>query len=221
MSVTMSARPQHAKNETVYIRNLNEKLSKDELRTCLYLFFSQFGQILDIVAMKTMKMRGQAFVVFKDTRSATKAIDGGHGANFFGEVMDVSYAKTKSKKLLEHQGKLAQAAAINKKPSHQHKQFGGYHNRSHHNNRGNKSNENRDEYSRLRIEDVPINPNIEQMKTIFGKFAGFVRILYDESNPGVCFVEYSNQNQSVTAMDKLQGLNLNGSSLRIVLDNIM
>eukprot|EP00483_Globobulimina_turgida_P009505 UN09524 len=207
----MNARPQHAKNETIYIRNLDEKLSKDELRTCLYLFFSQFGQIIDIVAMKTIKMRGQAFIVFKDTRCATKAIDGGRGVNFFGKKMDICFAKTKSKKLLEHQGKLAQAAAINKKPYH------GYHNRSHHHKNRNK----KDEYSRLRIEDVPINPNISMFEKIFAKFPGFIRVLYDESNPGVAFVEYSIQNQSVTAMDKLQALNFNGSSLRIVLDNIM
>eukprot|EP01083_Nonionella_stella_P262395 892297_1 len=135
----MNVRPQHAKNETIYIRNLNEKLSKEELRTCLYLFFSQFGQIIDIVAMKTIKMRGQAFIVFKDTRSATKAIDGGRGVNFFGKKMDISYAKTKSKKLLEHQGKLAQAAAINKKNS--------YNKRLNYNQNRNKNKKDQNKYS--------------------------------------------------------------------------
>ena len=36
-----------------------------ELKKSLYAIFSQFGPILDIVAMKTLKMRGQAFVVFQ------------------------------------------------------------------------------------------------------------------------------------------------------------
>ena len=42
--------------------------AKEDLRKSLYVLMSQFGQVLDIVALKTMKMRGQAFVVFKEIR---------------------------------------------------------------------------------------------------------------------------------------------------------
>jgi U2 small nuclear ribonucleoprotein B'' len=45
-----------------------------ELRKSVYAMFSQFGTVLDVVAMKTLKMRGQAFVVFRDIASATNAI---------------------------------------------------------------------------------------------------------------------------------------------------
>jgi U2 small nuclear ribonucleoprotein B'' len=45
-----------------------------ELRKSVYAMFSQFGTVLDVVAMKTLKMRGQAFVVFRDIASATSAI---------------------------------------------------------------------------------------------------------------------------------------------------
>jgi U2 small nuclear ribonucleoprotein B'' len=44
---------------------------------------SQFGPILDIVAMKTMRLRGQAFVVFKEIASATMAIRKLQGFSFF------------------------------------------------------------------------------------------------------------------------------------------
>lgn len=66
----MDIRPNH----TIYINNLNEKIKKDELKKSLYAIFSQFGQILDIVALKTLKMRGQAFVIFKEIGSATNAL---------------------------------------------------------------------------------------------------------------------------------------------------
>lgn len=71
-------------NQTLYINNLNEKVKKEgevvspsllfclkcvlsstELKKSLYAIFSQFGPILDIVAVKSLKMRGQAFVVFQ------------------------------------------------------------------------------------------------------------------------------------------------------------
>ena len=44
--------------------------------------FSQFGTILDVVAMKTLKMKGQAFVVFKDVGSATQAMRSMQGFPF-------------------------------------------------------------------------------------------------------------------------------------------
>jgi hypothetical protein len=56
-----------------------------ELKRSLYYLFSQFGQILDIVAMKTMKMRGQAFIVFKEIGSATNAIRALQGFPFYDQ----------------------------------------------------------------------------------------------------------------------------------------
>jgi len=35
--------------------------------------FEQYGEILDIVAHSNLRMRGQAFVVFKDQEGAVKA----------------------------------------------------------------------------------------------------------------------------------------------------
>ena len=74
----MENRPNH----TIYINNLNEKIKKEDLKKSLYAIFSQFGQILDIVALKTLRMRGQAFVIFKEISSSTNALrsmQGEHG----------------------------------------------------------------------------------------------------------------------------------------------
>ena len=102
-------------NQTLYINNLNEKVKKEgevlpqpslvamtvfpslhltflppprtELKKSLYAIFSQFGPILDIVAMKTLKMRGQAFVVFQDISSATNALRSMQGFPFYDKPM--------------------------------------------------------------------------------------------------------------------------------------
>lgn len=74
-------------NNTIYINNLNEKTKKDELKKSLYAIFSQFGQILDIVALKTLKMRGQAFVIFKEIQSATNALRSMQGFPFYDKPM--------------------------------------------------------------------------------------------------------------------------------------
>ena len=58
-----------------------------ELKKSLYAIFSQFGQILDILAMKTLKMRGQAFVVFKEISSGTNALKSMQGFPFYDKPM--------------------------------------------------------------------------------------------------------------------------------------
>ena len=58
-----------------------------ELKKSLYAIFSQFGVIMDIVALKTLKMRGQAFVVFQDISSATNALRSMQGFPFYDKPM--------------------------------------------------------------------------------------------------------------------------------------
>lgn len=88
----MDIRPNH----TIYINNLNEKIKKEELKKSLYAIFSQFGQIMDIVALKTLKMRGQAFVIFKEISSATNALRTMQGFPFYDKPMRIAYSKSDS-----------------------------------------------------------------------------------------------------------------------------
>lgn len=45
-----------------------------ELKRSLYALFSQYGRILDVVALKTPKLRGQAWVVFTEITAASNAV---------------------------------------------------------------------------------------------------------------------------------------------------
>ena len=82
--------------ETIYVNNLNERINKEELKKSIYAAFSQFGPILDVVALKSFHMRGQAFVVFRDISSATQAVRQMQGFPFYDKPMRITYAKTKS-----------------------------------------------------------------------------------------------------------------------------
>lgn len=53
----------------------------------LYLLFSTYGPVLDVVALKTMKMRGQAHIVFRDMQAATQAVRSLDGFSFLGQDM--------------------------------------------------------------------------------------------------------------------------------------
>lgn len=69
---------------------MNDKIKKEELKRSLYALFSQFGHVVDIVALKTMKMRGQAFVIFKELGSSTNALRQLQGFPFYGKPMGFS-----------------------------------------------------------------------------------------------------------------------------------
>lgn len=73
-------------NQTLYVRGVpSAKIQKEDLRTALYLLFSTYGPVLDVVALKTMKMRGQAHIVYRDIQTATQAMRALDGFEFLGE----------------------------------------------------------------------------------------------------------------------------------------
>ncbi|XP_059477523.1 U1 small nuclear ribonucleoprotein A [Neocloeon triangulifer] len=96
----MESRPNH----TIYINNLNEKIKKEELKKSLNAIFSQFGPIHDIIALKTLKMRGQAFVIFKEVSSATNALRSMQGFPFYDKPMRIQYSKTDSDVIAKMKG---------------------------------------------------------------------------------------------------------------------
>ncbi|KAF7557664.1 hypothetical protein G7046_g5994 [Stylonectria norvegica] len=84
-------------NQTLYVTNLeSSKIQKDDLRTAIYMLFSTHGPVLDVVALRTMKMRGQAHVVFRDVQAATQAMRSLEGNTFLGRPLKIQYARSKS-----------------------------------------------------------------------------------------------------------------------------
>lgn len=78
----MDIRPNH----TLYVNNLNDKVKKNDLKKALYYIFGQHGRLIDIIAMKTMKMRGQAFIIYQDIACATQAYRSLQGFQLFQRV---------------------------------------------------------------------------------------------------------------------------------------
>jgi U2 small nuclear ribonucleoprotein B'' len=74
-------------NTTLYVNNLNDQIQKDELRLQLYALFATYGKLIDVVALKTTKMRGQAFLVFTDLAAATSALRACDGMLFYDKPM--------------------------------------------------------------------------------------------------------------------------------------
>lgn len=77
----------------LYCSNLPDKLKKPDIKLALYTLFSTYGTVLDVVAMKTEKMRGQAHIVFRDIQTSTQAMRALQGFNFFGKDMVCDYSR--------------------------------------------------------------------------------------------------------------------------------
>ncbi|KAF9075887.1 hypothetical protein BDP27DRAFT_1415047 [Rhodocollybia butyracea] len=75
-------------NNTLYVNNLNDKIHKDELRLQLLALFTTYGKVIDVVASKSPKMKGQAFLVFSDLAGATTAMRACEGMSFYDKPLD-------------------------------------------------------------------------------------------------------------------------------------
>ena len=71
----------------LYIKNLPTKVKKPDVRMALYMLFSTYGPVLDVVHMRTAKSRGQAHVAFRDVQSSTQAMRALQGFDFFGNEL--------------------------------------------------------------------------------------------------------------------------------------
>ncbi|KNZ51447.1 uncharacterized protein VP01_394g2 [Puccinia sorghi] len=71
--------------ETVYLNNLNEKVKLPALKQTLKNLLKNFGPVLDVVAHRSVRMRGQAFVAFADREVAARAVKEVKGFPLYGK----------------------------------------------------------------------------------------------------------------------------------------
>jgi len=89
-----SADDARAANRTLYLTNLNQKVKLDVLKQSLLGLFGTYGEVLSVTAHRNVRMRGQAFVAFKEQEAATKAKAEVAGFPLYGKPM-VSGARLK------------------------------------------------------------------------------------------------------------------------------
>ncbi|KAL2356817.1 putative U1 small nuclear ribonucleoprotein [Cryomyces antarcticus] len=104
MATGAAASATNSPNATVYVRNLEESIKIPDLIEALHELFDEYGTVIDLVAKKNLRAKGQAFVVFDSIEGATKAIDEVQGFELFGKGMQLDYAKTRSDAIVKRQG---------------------------------------------------------------------------------------------------------------------
>merc|ERR1719217_735484 len=97
-------------NQTLYVNNLNDKINPETLKKSLREVFAAFGGIMEIIAMKSLRRRGQAWIIFKEVSSATNALRSLQGFPFYNKPMRLNFAKTKSDAVARSDGTYVERA---------------------------------------------------------------------------------------------------------------
>lgn len=217
-------------SQTIYINNLNEKIKKEELKKSLYAVFSQFGKILDIVASKTLKLRGQAWVVFDDVTAATNALRQMQEFPFYDKPMKIQYAKTKSDAVAKSDG-----TYVPKERRKRQEEKAERRRREQQAEAQNMGNASSGMYptpygapmapqfqppkpvvpeapalpnSILFVQNLPHEANSMMLQMLFQQFPGFKEVRMIEAKPGISFVEYGDEMQATTALQALQNFKI-------------
>lgn len=205
-------------NSTVYISNLYEKLKKDELKRCLYAIFSQFGKILDVVCMRTYRLRGQAWVVFSDVTAATNALTSMQGFPFFDKPMKLAYAHGESDASARAKGKPLSKADRHHKASSRGQQATVAARTNPVTTSAATSNAPKvatgvePPNKILFVQNLPTATNSQMLSMLFQQFPGFKEVRMVDARPGISFVEFDNDMQASVAMTGLQAFKITPSN---------
>ncbi|KAF7910095.1 uncharacterized protein EAE98_012238 [Botrytis deweyae] len=238
MSTTNAPSGSPPPNATLYVNNLEESIKPAALIEALTELFSEYGTILEIIAKTNLKAKGQAFIVFEDVESATKAIEDIQGFELFGKEMRIAYAKTRSDASVKREGgneelevhkrrRLAEkerkkAAELTLRPTtgpplanpadlaaRPIKATRGA---------GLKSSNPAaaavvpDEYlppnKILFVQNLPEEYDVDMLTSIFGRFEGFREVRLVPGRKGIAFVEYETETGSIGAKENTAGMAL-------------
>ncbi|KAF7872896.1 uncharacterized protein EAF02_008967 [Botrytis sinoallii] len=238
MSTTNTPSGSPPPNATLYVNNLEESIKPAALIEALTELFSEYGTILEIIAKTNLKAKGQAFIVFEDVESATKAIEDIQGFELFGKEMRIAYAKTRSDASVKREGgneelevhkrrRLAEkerkkAAELTLRPTtgpplanpadlaaRPIKATRGA---------GLKSSNPAaaavvpDEYlppnKILFVQNLPEEYDVDMLTSIFGRFEGFREVRLVPGRKGIAFVEYETETGSIGAKENTAGMAL-------------
>uniref|UniRef100_A0A1J3CFX2 U2 small nuclear ribonucleoprotein B n=1 Tax=Noccaea caerulescens TaxID=107243 RepID=A0A1J3CFX2_NOCCA len=215
-------------NQSIYVKNLNEKIKKEELKRSLYCLFSQFGRILDVVALKTPKLRGQAWIAFSEVTAASNAVRQMQSFPFYDKPMIIQYAKAKSDCIAKAEGTFVPK---DKKRKQEEK----VERKREETQRPNTANgptfqngapkpppfqpngqEAMPPNKLLFIENLPYETTSTMLEFLFVQYPGFKEIRMAPAKPGIAFVEYEDDVQSSVAMQALQGFKISPQNPMVI-----
>jgi len=219
-------------SETLYIQNLNENVNIDVLKVSLRGLFKSYGEVLDVVAHKNLRMRGQAFVSFASADIAKKAMKEVRGFPLYSKPMQISFARTRSdavvKRLDDEQFDDHKATRL------EHKKRTRYTNPLKQKFRAKRlfaadmdgtsaapapkrpNVQMPDEYlppnKILFLQNLPESVTKDQLMALFSQYPNLYEVRLIPTKKDICFVEYLDEASATVAKDALHNYKLDGEN---------
>ncbi|KAJ6838184.1 U1 small nuclear ribonucleoprotein A-like [Iris pallida] len=239
-TVTGGDAPTVPQNMTLYINNLNEKINLNELKKSLRAVFSQYGNILEVLTFKTLKHKGQAWVVFEDVSKASEALKQMQGFPFYDKPMRIQYAKTKSDIIAKADGTFVPRE---RRKRHDDKAERKRREQQHDANQAGAGLNYAGAYgvgpllsqlpftggAKSMLPEAPAPPNNilfvqnlphestpMMLQMLFCQYPGFKEVRMVEAKPGIAFVEYGDEIQATVSMQGLQGFKITAQNPMLI-----
>ncbi|CAF3651321.1 unnamed protein product, partial [Fusarium graminearum] len=205
---------------------------------------TKFGNVVDIVAKKNLRAKGQAFIVYDNAESAQEAIEEINGFDLFDKPMKLALARSRSDKTVELTG--SQEELENHKRHRQaekdkRKAEEAAEEQRQSNKRASGATDNRpakaakssglkstsaaaatsvlDEFlppnKILFVQNLPEDYDIEALTSVFGRFEGLREVRLVPTRRGIAFIEYETEQGAITAKENTAGLNLGDKPIKV------
>lgn len=228
---------------TVYVQNLEERVKLETLLEALKILFSEYGAVVDIVAKKRLRARGQAFIVFDRPEDAENAMSNMQGFQLFGKPMKTAMARTSSDKSVQMKG-TNDDFAMHKKHRQEEKvkrqalEDADGQERLRGQTRGSEKRIGRttkaagvkstngmtstvipDEYlppnKILFLQNVPDEYDVDALTALFGRFEGLIEVRVVPTRRGIAFVEYEAESGAIAAKESISGMTLGDKVIKV------
>ncbi|KAM3133098.1 hypothetical protein pb186bvf_014815 [Paramecium bursaria] len=198
----MSFQFDQAPKETLYVSGLNDRIKLEDMKFILYILFSQYGEILQIVMKKTNKLRGQAFIVFQNLSNATNAKSALTGMSIFDHPLKVEFARQRSEIFDRMEGKIYYKKKQTKelKPNLPSPKNSGQ-------QAAQQQFQQTETNNVLIIEEIPSFVTEQMLVELFHQFPGYSKLKLLE-NRGLAFVEFLDADRSTVALKGLNGFQI-------------
>lgn len=213
---------------TLYVRNLNERVTPEALKKALQVVFEPLGALAEIRVRSAFRMRGQAFISFEDADAAAKAAAAMNGFELFAKPMDVALAKERADVLTKADGtyvprerRRAEALALAEQNGSEADRAPGARGngaaelggapapgaRAPSAAQGNEPNE------KLFLQGLPADLDGPSLQMLFQQFGGYKEARTVPGRVGIAFVEFATAAQAAIALDRLQNFKLSDEHL--------
>jgi len=101
-----------APSETLFVRNLSDKIPNSDIKKELYYLFSHVSPVVEVECRRG-KSRGMAWISFANTEFASAALMKLNKFEFLGQPLDIEFAKSRSKTIAEMYEMLTARKSLN------------------------------------------------------------------------------------------------------------